>query len=97
MRAWALLLGGLIAWAAQFFTLYIVASVLGSDGLARGAAIAVTLAALLADGAVMIVAAQRWREDIGDSFGRWLTSLALLIAMVSAIAIVWQGLPAIFV
>jgi hypothetical protein len=97
VRSWALLLGGLIAWAAQFFVLYIVASVLGSTLLARAIAVAVTLAALAADAAILMRAVRRRRESATDRFGRWLASLALLIAGTSAIAIVWQGLPALMV
>jgi hypothetical protein len=97
MRTWALLLGGLIAWAAQFFTLYIVASVLGTTALARAISIAVTLAAFGAD-IIVIVRAARWRNAADtDRYGRWLASLALLGAGLSAVAIVWQGMPAIFV
>ncbi len=94
MRTWALLLGGLIAWSAQFFALYIIASVFETTALARGLAIIVTLLALAADGAVFVRAA-RWQREAGDRFGRWLASLSLLIAGTSAIAIAWQGAPAI--
>jgi len=82
------------AAAAQFLPLYIVASVFGSGTLARGLAIAVTLAALIADGAVFLCAA-RWQCGTDDRFSHWLASLGLLIAGTPSIAIVWQGAPAL--
>jgi len=65
-----------------------------SGTLARGLAIAVTLAALIADGAVFLCAA-RWQCGTDDRFSHWLASLGLLIAGTPSIAIVWQGAPAL--
>ena len=49
MRAWALLLGGLIVWTVHFFTLYTIGSIFLTTPLARLLTILVTAACLIAD------------------------------------------------
>lgn|GEM_PF-1812596 len=95
MRNWSLMLGGLIAWAAQFFALYILASIFGSGQIARAAALLVTLAAFAVDLWLIRRAGKSLRRPDGDDFNRWLASLTLLVAMVSLIAVLWQSLPAL--
>lgn len=93
MRAWLFLLGGMIVWAAQFFTLYAIASVLGSSGAARVLTGVATLAALAAD-VVLLRAALAERREV-DAARRWRASFAALLAALSLVAVTWQGLPAL--
>lgn len=93
MRAWLFLVGGMIVWAAQFFTLYAIASVLGSSGVARVLTGVATLAALAAD-AVLLRGALAARHD-DDPVRRWHASFAALLAAISLVAVAWQGLPAL--
>ena len=92
MRAWAWLLGGLIVWTVHFFAIYIVASVFLTTTIARALTLLVTLACLAADG--WLVARLR-RQGGGDDFSEWLRTLALIGAGISAVAVLWQGLPAL--
>jgi hypothetical protein len=91
MRAWALLLGGLIIWAAHFFILYAIASIFLTTTLARLLAGAVTLICLVAV-ALLLARALRWRAD-ADPFEHWMHVLAALVAAISLVAVLWQGLP----
>ena len=94
MRAWAWLLGGLIVWTVHFFAIYIVASVFLTTTIARALTLLVTLACLAADG--WLVARLR-RQGGGDDFSEWLRTLALIGAGISAVAVLWQGLPALII
>jgi hypothetical protein len=47
------MLGGMIVWTAHFFSLYAVASILGSSMPARLLTVLITLPCLLADGALL--------------------------------------------
>ncbi len=94
MRAWAWLLGGLIVWTVHFFAIYIVASVFLTTTTARVLTLLVTLACLVADGWLV---AQLRRPAGGDDFNDWLRTLALIGAGISAVAVLWQGLPALIV
>ena len=93
MRTWAVLLGGLIVWTIHFFALYGVASVFPGSDTARWLTAAVTLPALGADGLLL----KRALIHAGDPFDRWVTRLAAAGAVLSAIAVLWQALPAILV
>lgn len=94
MRAWALLLGGLIVWAVHFFTLYIVASVFLTTDTARLLALLATFGCLVAD-ALILRAALRKRAAASDPPSQWIASLAALGAALSLVAVAWQGLPAL--
>lgn len=94
MRTWALLLGGLIVWAADFFLLYAIASIFLTSPTARILAVIVTLAALAADAWLMLRSWKRYNSP-ADDYGRWIAWIALLGAGISAIAVLWQGFPAI--
>ena len=95
MRDWAFLLGGLLVWAAHFFILYGIGSVFPDDPVASWLTIAATIAALAANAGILwLLAARRLRPD--DRLGRWGDGLAALGAGLSMIAVLWQGLPALF-
>ena len=96
MRHWALLLGGLIVWAAHFFLLYGIASVFPGDPIASWLTIAATVVALAAIAALLWLLAARRLRGGDDRFGRWRDAVAALGAGLSFIAVLWQGLPALF-
>ena len=94
MRAWAYMLGGLIVWTVHFFTLYIVASVFLTTDIARALTVIATLGCLVADGWLV----SRLRTPTGgDEFREWMRKIALFGAGLSALAVVWQGLPALII
>jgi hypothetical protein len=86
MRAWILMLGGLAVWAAHFFVLYAIASVLPGQLQARWWALAATLPALIA--AVLIL--RRALASAGsDPFA--------LGAATALLAITWLAAPALLI
>lgn len=96
MRAWALLLGGLLVWAAHFFTLYAIASIYLTSTLSRVLTLVATAVFLTADAGLLWWALRDLRRQ-ADEFSRWLRLLAALIAAISLVAILWQGMPALLV
>lgn len=93
MRKWATLLSGLIVWAAHFFALYIAASVFPGGDTARWLTFVATLAALTANGAILF----RTLRRTSDAFELWVRQLGAIGAALSALAVLWQGLPGIIV
>jgi NO-binding membrane sensor protein with MHYT domain len=95
MRVWALLLGGLVVWATHFFALYAIGSVLPEAlAVARLATLLATGAAITAD--ILLLRAVRRRSKAGeDELDRWIHGLAAAGAMLSLVAVLWQGLPAL--
>lgn len=95
MRTWLLLLGGLLIWAAHFFLLYAFASIWPGSQTARWLVLAVTAAALAADGAIIWLAAKVPRSGDDDQLGQWMWRFAFAGALLSSAAVVWQGFPAL--
>jgi hypothetical protein len=95
MRAWVGFCSGLLVWAAHFFALYAVASLLPGQGSARWLVLAVSLAALAGLG-FLGRAGLRRRSGSLDGFGRWLTDLGLLGIALSAVATTYQASIALF-
>jgi hypothetical protein len=96
MRAWAIMLGGLIVWTVHFFSLYVIASVFLTTTTARILTLLATLACLVA-AAMILVAALRAHRGTDDPVSRWIASLAALGAAIALVAVVWQGLPALLI
>lgn len=96
MRRWALLLGGMLVWAADFFLLYGIASILLTTPAARIASLAVTAAAVAAD-LWLIDRSLKLHRARGDEYDHWLARMALLIAAISLVSVIWQGFPAVFI
>jgi hypothetical protein len=94
MRAWAYMLGGLIVWTIHFFAVYILASVFLTTTVARVSTAIVTLVCLAANGWLIM---HLRRPSSGDEFREWMRKLALTSAGISAIAVTWQGLPALII
>lgn len=95
MRAWALLLAGLLVWAAHFFVLYAIASVLPGQAGATWAVIAATAVAVAAISLIL----RRTRAGHGepDAMDRWVAYIARLGAALALIAVLWQAFPALLV
>lgn len=94
MRAWSYMLGGMIVWTVHFFAIYIVASVFPGTTIARVLTLVITLLCLAADGWLIV----RLRVPAGgDEFREWMRRIALVGAGISAVAVLWQGLPALIV
>ena len=90
------MLGGALIWAADFFLLYGIVSVFLTTPLARIASLVVTAVTLAADMWLMWYAWRRTRL-CEDEYERWIAGIAFVIAALAAVAILWQGLPAIYI
>ena len=100
MKAWFLLLGGMLIWLAHFSALYAISSIaVVADAAAFSERWAVATATLLAgagDIGVLALALARSRaQDAAQSPHRFVTRVAALGAFISLLAVLWQGLPAI--
>jgi hypothetical protein len=95
MRVWSFLLGGLIVWAAHFFTLYIVASLFPGEDAARWLAITATLVALAAAGGLLVLSLARMRREGTDDLQQWMGGFAAAGCGLALVAVVYQGLPAV--
>ncbi|MBA3576806.1 MAG: hypothetical protein H0W39_04210 [Sphingomonas sp.] len=93
MRSWALLLGGLLVWAAHFFSAYAFASIFPGTDLARWLTLAATAAALLADAAILWLALLS--RAAADELDRWWARVSAGGAALSFVAVAWQAFPAI--
>ncbi|MCF8709675.1 hypothetical protein [Rhizorhapis sp. SPR117] len=92
MRGWTCLLSGLIVWTVHFFTLYIIASVFLTTPLARILTLFVTLGCLAA---VALLFKRVLRSDTLVPLDAWMRAVALCGIGLSAVAIIWQTLPAL--
>lgn len=93
MMKWLLLLGGLLVWAAHFFLLYAIASIFPGQSIARTLSITVTGIALVADALIIWHAVARGGRDSG--LEKWTWQVALAGGLLSFIAVLWQGIPAL--
>lgn len=94
MRGWLFLLAGLGIWAAHFFLLYAIASILPGRPLAPGLVLAVTAPAVVAN-LFVLRRAQRTAGRKGEIEG-WISRLGGMAAAISLVAVLWQSLPALF-
>ncbi len=92
MRSWAILLGGLLVWAAHFFLLYGIGEFAGASTAARGGVLILSMLALLVD---FWLARRLITLRASDAFGRWRADVALGGLALSALAVLWQALPAL--
>jgi hypothetical protein len=97
MPLWLLALGGLLVWTAHFFGLYLIASIWLTTPTASVIALVFTVACLAADAWLLWRSAPARRGEGIDVFDRWLLVLAFLGAALSALAVLWQGLPALII
>lgn len=96
MGKWAFFLGGLLVWAAHFFALYTISSVFLTTPLARILAGVATLLAIGGNVYLLLLAKGRVanRTDVLDG---WMAGLAMLMAAISLLAVLWQGFPALLI
>ncbi len=94
MRSWLLLLGGLLVWAVHFFALYAVGSIFLTTDFARGLTIALTLACLLV---LFLIGRRAWLAPVPDAESGWIRIVGLWGVAIGGIAILWQGLVALFI
>lgn len=92
MRGWTFLLGGLIVWTVHFFGSYIIASVFLTTPLARALALLLTAGCLIVVGLIL---ARTVRSGAPTEMDAWMRSVAICGLGLSAVAILWQGFPAI--
>lgn len=91
MGKWLLILGGLLIWAAHFFLLYAFASIFPGTQLARVLTVGATLATLVVNaGIIFTLFTAGVRED---ELERWARAVGLGGALLSFVAVLWQGLP----
>lgn len=95
MRAWLLLLSGLIIWTLHFFGIYAAASLFPGTSLARRLTVILTLAALGLLAATIYVVKSRSKRRENDTLAAWADRLALLGGAIAGIGILYQGLPAL--
>ena len=95
MPGWRTMLGGLAVWAAHFFTLYALGSIFESTAPARFGSLVATVAAVIANLAILRALRRPSAGLAGDPLARWMKSLGTLGAMLSLVAVLWQGLPAV--
>lgn len=93
MRSWSLLLGGLLIWAAHFFAVYAIASLLPGQELARWLSLAATLPAAAAAGLIIRNALRRAGGETVDGLMRIAGGAG---ALLSLLGVLWQGFPAVF-
>ena len=96
MSRWTLLLGGLVVWAAHFFLVYAFALIFPGTQLAVILTWVATVPALAADAALLWMAAGRTVTAGGDDLDRWVLNVGGIAAGLSALAVLWQSLPALF-
>jgi len=92
MLIWRNMLGGLVLWAAHFFAVYGIASVLPGTQAAVVLVLLVTGLALAA--ASWLFAKAYAARTASDDLQRWSVRLALLGYALAGTAIIYQGLPA---
>ncbi|QNN65277.1 hypothetical protein H9L12_01140 [Sphingomonas rhizophila] len=95
MRTWLALLGGLLVWAAHFFAVYGVASIYPGSDRARWLTVVVTLMALGALAIQYRLVAGRFQVEARSELDHWFRGLANLGLALAAIAVLYQGLPAL--
>jgi hypothetical protein len=95
LRAWVMLLGGLLVWAAHFFLLYALASLFPGQQIARTFTLIATVPALAADVLLLRTAAARALRT--NELDRWVYKVSAIGAILSLVTVVWQALPALLI
>ena len=95
MRAWAIMLGGLLVWAAHFLLLYGIASALPGWQATNWLVLAATVPAVTVDALLLWWAVKS--PPPRDQLESWINRLGSLGAAVSLIAVGWQAASAFVV
>ncbi|WP_129791307.1 hypothetical protein [Sphingosinicella sp. CPCC 101087] len=96
MRAWLLLLGGMLVWTIHFFVLYGLGSLFGTTPTARIGTLLVTLACLAANLAILVTCMRIARTADRESVLGWPARLGAPVAVLSIVSVAWQAFPALF-
>ena len=98
MRRWFYLLGGLLLWSAHFVGVYAIGSLAAIRPIEEDMAWRIVLlvfSVACAVGAVLLAVTAGLLSAVGDASQRFLSRVAAMGAAVSAVAIVFQTLPAL--
>ena len=95
MRAWLLLLGGMIVWTVHFFVLYGLGSLFETSATARIGTAVATAACLAADAWLLLLCIRTARRNDAETVIGWPARLGAPVAVLSLVAVAWQGLPAL--
>ena len=95
MRAWFLLLGGMLVWTVHFFALYALGSIFETTAAARTGTVIVTILCLAADAWLLVLCARAARHNDAETVIGWPARLGAPVAVLSLVAVAWQGLPAL--
>lgn len=99
MRAWLFLLAPFVLWGLHFGGVYAIASVFdvigeADDPASRWTAAGFSLVCLAAAVIVGLVAGRRIAQQPTEARG-WMFSLSALGSALTALSVIWQGLPAL--
>lgn len=94
MQQWRNLLGGMLMWTVHFFAVYIIGSVFPGTKTAAVLVLIVTFA-ILAIIWLLVKRAYRALPSTHDGLQSWIIELSLLSYGLAAVAVMYQGLPAI--
>lgn len=100
MRTWFFMLGGMVVWAAHFMGVYAIASVAdvardADAAAARWIVAGFTAACAAAAAAFGLAGLRRLRRTGDDPYQRFTATVAAVGGGIAAVAVVWQGLPAL--
>lgn len=96
MWRWLLLLGGPLIWTAHFGLIYAISSIsVQATGETTSLARALIIgSAVVAELLLVSVVVGAWRLSSEGALGVFWKNVSALGALIAAIAIVWQSLPA---
>lgn len=97
MRPWLIMFGGMIVWTVHFFSLYILASLFETTLAARIPVVLITLAAAGADLWLLKIMRRPPSAKAGNRLAGWMQHVGALTALLSLVAVLWQGLPAFLI
>ncbi|HUE45900.1 MAG TPA: hypothetical protein VMO81_06570 [Aestuariivirgaceae bacterium] len=102
----AYLLGGMIVWAGAFAGAYAVTALVCARRLGDAAVLGIgvlpfsvgliTIVALIATAIIAAVAYRRWPKPGDPDLPSFVQSMALFVALMAVLGIVWNAVPALF-
>lgn len=99
MRPWLFLIAPFLIWSLHFGGVYAIASVFdvvreAGVPASRWATAGFSLACLIAAVTVGLMAARGIARQTSET-GRWILSLSAMGSALTALSVIWQGLPAL--
>ena len=95
MRTWFVILGGMMIWTVQFFSLYAFGSIWPYSTTARVLAVIITLACLAAAAWLFVYCARLTAIEAPGQRLYWPARVGLAGAGLAIVSVLWQGLPAV--